>query len=66
MNDKIQGLLAKEISRKDFLGLIGAGILSVVGVSTLLKSMGAIKTSTTQSGDLDYGQSNYGGVVKQG
>jgi hypothetical protein len=66
MNDKIQDLLAKEISRKDFLGLIGAGILSVVGVSTLLKNIGGIKTSSVQTKELGYGQSTYGGTTKQG
>lgn len=67
MNDKIQGLLSKEISRKDFLGLIGAGVLSVVGVSTLLKNLGGgLKTNSIQSSNLDYGQNSYGGVTKNG
>ncbi len=42
MNIKIVDILQKEVSRTEFLGLVGAGILSVVGVTALLKNLGDV------------------------
>ncbi len=36
MNDKYQELIGKELSRKDFLKLIGGGIVVLLGVSNFV------------------------------
>lgn len=64
MNKNLQTLLNQEVSRKEFLGLIGAGILAVAGVSSLLKNVGLEKIVKNQSSDttsLAYGGNAYGG-----
>lgn len=63
MNIKIEELLKKEVSRKEFLGLIGAGILSMVGISGLLKNLN-IDLNKKTSNLPDYGDDVYGGVKK--
>lgn len=62
MNIKIEDILQKEMSRTEFLGLVGAGLLSMVGVTALLKNLGDIFGKSNQkSGVLNYGSDNYGG-----
>lgn len=62
MNIKINDILQKEVSRTEFLGLVGAGLLSAVGVTALLKNLGDVFGKTPQkSGVLNYGNDNYGG-----
>ena len=56
---QIDGILQKEMSRQEFLTLVGAGILSLVGISSLLQMM-SHKTKQ-QSPSLGYGTSVYGG-----
>lgn len=64
INIKIEDILNKEMSRTEFLGLIGAGILSMVGVTALLKNASEIfgKSSPQKSGMLQYGSDVYGGT----
>ena len=56
-------LLTKEMSRAEFLRLVGAGVLGVVGVTGAIKSLGKIvepdvkRVSSVSSG---YGKSPYG------
>ena len=64
MNKNLQSLLEKEVSRKEFLGLIGASILAVAGVSSLLKNLGLeklVKNQSTSSPSVGYGGDVYGG-----
>lgn len=64
MNKNLQSLLEQEVSRKEFLGLIGAGILAVAGVSSLLKNLGLeklVKNQGTSSPSVGYGGDAYGG-----
>jgi hypothetical protein len=57
-NMNIQELLHKEMSRKEFLRLIGVSLLAVGGISSLLKSFEHVgKTSQKTKG---YGVSAYG------
>jgi len=64
----VDELLSRPMSRKAFLGQVGALLLAVVGVSSILKSLGATGDQTTsqraassqQSSD-QYGGSSYGG-----
>lgn len=58
-------ILKKEMSRTEFLGLVGAGVLSMVGVTSMLKNLGGFFSGTSsKTGSLDYGMSNYGGLGK--
>ena len=60
---EFETLLHKEMSRQEFLRLVGAGILGVVGVTTLVQNLQKLasspqaKRSRTTSG---YGMSPYG------
>ncbi|HEV2412593.1 MAG TPA: hypothetical protein VGS28_02180 [Candidatus Saccharimonadales bacterium] len=61
--------LSQKMSRKDFLGQVGALLLAVVGVSAVLKSLGNShgsqrSGSTSSAGGQNsgaYGSSSYGG-----
>ena len=57
---QIDGILQKEMSRQEFLTLIGAGVLSLVGISSLLNML-STKSKTQQQEPLGYGMSPYGG-----
>jgi len=58
MHAVVQNLLAKEVSRKEFIALVISGILSVVGVSALLSKLGQAGQPSVDS----YGGSAYGGA----
>ena len=66
MQDKIDKLLTNEISRKDFLAMVGAAIVSVIGVTSLIKNLSNSFGSDAKktNSDLRYGSSVYGGVKK--
>jgi len=51
-------LLSKEMDRREFLTHIGALILAVIGISTLLRTLANPHPFKKISG---YGSSNYGG-----
>ncbi len=61
-NIKINEVLSKEMSRTEFLGLIGAGLLSMIGVTALVKNLGDVfgKINNKQN-SFNYGNDNYGG-----
>lgn len=63
MHDTLDTILKKEMSRKEFLGMVGLGIISLMGVSSLLKNLGNTfsKPQSSQS-SLGYGDSSYGGA----
>lgn len=56
----VEELMQKELSRKEFLALVGAGVVSVFGFSQVLKSLLEQK-SVGQSQAVGYGGSAYGG-----
>jgi len=63
MNQQVHGLLQKEVSRKEFLGIGGLALASLFGAGTLIKlvtgkSLGSSLTKHTAS---SYGASAYGG-----
>ena len=60
IKDQIDTLFSKEMSRKEFLQHIGAGILIVFGVSGVLKALTQQQTRTHKA-SLGYGASAYGG-----
>jgi hypothetical protein len=57
----IQKLLQSEMSRREFLGFMGAATLAVVGVSGILRSLNSLTGSRTDQGQDGYGASSYGG-----
>jgi hypothetical protein len=56
-------LLDKEISRREFVGLVGTGILSIIGIASLLKNMNlSIDKYTNNNNNVaQYGETIYGG-----
>ncbi len=63
MKINVEDMLQKEVTRTEFLGLVGAGILSVVGVTALLKNLSDIfDKSNSKVSTLGYGGDAYGGT----
>ena len=58
MNLPINELLQKEMSRKDFLRLVGVGLLTIGGVNALLKNFEHLGKAPKKSAG--YGSSAYG------
>lgn len=62
--ESLQALLDKEVSRKDFLLHVGAAILAMIGISSLLKSL--LNSSSRPSLNVQdmgsYGASGYSGI----
>lgn len=56
----IQALLKRQLTRKEFLQVTGLMILSVIGVSGMLKNMNNSLGSQAKTPD-DYGEHSYGG-----
>lgn len=58
----IQDLTRKEMSRKQFLQLVGAAILSVIGFTAFLKNLDKFATTQTRQvkTKAGYGSSPYG------
>ena len=65
MIEPLQNLFEKPMDRREFLGYIGAAILAVIGVSSMLK---ALQQHTSQSAGYSrkqadgYGATPYGGA----
>jgi hypothetical protein len=63
-NPHLQTLLQKEVSRKEFLGIIGLAVLSILGFGHILKLLTGKSLDTHHSLD-GYGDSLYGGSKKR-
>lgn len=65
MNAHLSGLMEKEVSRKEFLGMLGLAVVSIFGFGTLLKLLTGKSLDShrafTQS-EFGYGSSAYGGT----
>jgi hypothetical protein len=61
----LQGLLQKEVSRKEFLTIAGLALLSVFGFGTVLKLLTG-KSLETHHLVNGYGDTVYGGTKKKG
>jgi hypothetical protein len=59
MNQQFKELLQKEMTRTEFLTVLGLGLASVFGLSSILRVMGAGKSSE-HSSSLGYGSGGYG------
>jgi hypothetical protein len=60
MNQQVNTLLRKEVSRKEFLGMSGLAVASIFGFGTLIKLLSS-KQSHSHSMLSGYGSSPYGG-----
>lgn len=61
MNQNQKTLLQKEVSRKEFLGLAGVAVVSVLGFGPLLKLLTGKSLHNTPEAQVGYGNSSYGG-----
>ena len=61
MTKPVDVLLAKEMSRKEFLATVGIGLTMVTGLSSLVNIFGGHKLREVSDG---YGSSAYGGLSK--
>lgn len=59
--DSLQELLDKEVNRKEFLQLMGAGILGVIGITSFLNNLLKFTKSQTGKNSQNKVQSGYGG-----
>lgn len=59
MKQQINSLLEKEMSRKEFVAVLGFGLASLFGLSALLRLLG--HSSPLQPSTTGYGTSTYGG-----
>ncbi len=55
---QLEQIMQKEVSRKEFLALVGAGLVSIFGFSQVLKALLGNKERSQNTG---YGTSTYGG-----
>lgn len=64
MNAHLSNLMEKEVSRKEFLGMLGLATASIFGFGTLLKVLTGKSLDTHRaltSSEFGYGSSAYGG-----
>ncbi len=57
---QLSELLAKPMSRREFLAYLGTAVLAVIGISGFLKSISSHTGSSTQQ-ERGYGSNTYGG-----
>lgn len=57
MTKPVNQMLAKRMSRKQFLANVGATAITLVGITTILKGFGLQHKEQTDG----YGSTNYGG-----
>jgi hypothetical protein len=64
MRDQLDTLFKKEMSRKEFLQHIGAGVMILFGLSGLIKALTQHQTGG-RGHSVGYGASAYGGGTKR-
>lgn len=57
---KIESILTQEMNRRQFLGVIGLGIITLFGIPTLLGILSPDKRQENTNISSGYGASNYG------
>ena len=60
-NNHLQNILQKQVSRKEFLSIIGLAMLSIVGMSHILKLLTGKSLETHSALQTGYGNTPYGG-----
>lgn len=58
---KINDLMQKEMTRKEFLTTVGFGVASIFGLATLLRLITGKENPLQQNSALGYGDGPYGG-----
>lgn len=61
---KINELMQKEMTRKEFLATVGFGVASIFGLSTLIRWLSGKDNPAQQHTGLGYGNGPYGGIPK--
>jgi len=59
--EKIDGLLHKDMTRKEFLTTVGLGLATIFGFSAILRILTGKSFSLQQSSQYGYGSGEYGG-----
>ncbi len=62
MKAQIEELFNKEMTRKEFVQHIGAGVLILLGISRLISVL--LKPQTQSRSSMGYGSSAYGGMKR--
>ena len=62
MQQTIQSLIKKEMTRKEFLAVMGFGVASIFGFSTIIKLLAGNGHSLRRT--LGYGSTDYGGKTR--
>jgi hypothetical protein len=57
---KVENILTQEMNRRQFLGVIGLGIITLLGIPTLLGVLSPDKKQENANIASGYGASNYG------
>ena len=57
---KVENILTQEMNRRQFLGVIGLGIITLFGIPTLLGVLSPDRKQENTSISSGYGASNYG------
>jgi hypothetical protein len=65
MNKQISELTQREITRKEFLTIAGFGIMSIMGIGSIIKLLSGKSTIFNHQASAGYGASAYGGVKTQ-
>lgn len=68
IKQNISKLLDTEMERKDFLKLVGLGVIAATGITQILKTVSqqpTVRKSAPVSQAQSYGGSVYGGVAKK-
>ncbi|HSX30784.1 MAG TPA: hypothetical protein VLE99_02605 [Candidatus Saccharimonadales bacterium] len=65
MNAQLSELMDKEVSRKEFLGMAGLAVASILGFGTVLKAVTGRSFGTSRQMVSGYGAMPYGGGKEQ-
>ncbi|HET8671490.1 MAG TPA: hypothetical protein VFM05_12930 [Candidatus Saccharimonadales bacterium] len=61
MQQKLNDLMQKEMTRKEFLATLGFGVATIFGLSALVRLITGRDNPFTQQNSLGYGGGTYGG-----
>lgn len=64
MNKSLSTLVQNEVTRKEFLAIIGFGVISIMGFGTLIELLTGKSLSHRPSASVGYGSGAYGGQKK--
>jgi hypothetical protein len=61
LQNEITKLMQKDMDRRDFLKHVGIGFAGIMGVTSILKTIGTLNGSQKKSANSGYGSNPYGG-----